>query len=171
MGLGIVMNGFFTFVNALNHILGRIGIWAVAFMVIVQFFVVLFRYVFSISEIWIQESIIYAFAVMFLLSSALAYSRDLHVRIDILSNAMSDRTRAMVEMLGIVLLLMPTCFVIVFYSWDYVGQSWAVRETSIEADGIPFVYLLKTLLLIFPIQLALQGLVQLNTSYQHFKNS
>ena len=164
------MNALVSFVNTLNTVLGRIAIWCAVLMVVVQFFVVLFRYVFSISETWVQESIIYAFSVMFLLSSALAYAKDLHVRIDILSSTMTERSRALVEMLGILLLLFPTCWVILYYSLDYVFQSWEVLEASQEADGLPFVYILKTLILIFPVQLALQGFVQLNASYQTFKN-
>ena len=165
-----MMNALVSFVTALNTVLGRIAIWCAVLMVVIQFFVVLFRYVFSISETWVQESIIYAFSVMFLLSSALAYSKDLHVRIDILSSTMTERSRALVEMLGIMLLLLPTCGIIFGYSLDYVFQSWEVLEASQEADGLPFVYILKTLILIFPVQLALQGLVQLNASYQTFKN-
>ena len=165
------MDAFVNFVHTLNAKIGRFAIWCVVYMVVIQFFVVLFRYVFSISEIWVQESILYAFSVMFLMSSALAYARDLHVRIDILSTNMSERSRATVEMLGILFMLLPTCWVIFAYSWDYVMQSWEVMEKSLEADGLPFFYILKTLILIFPVQLALQGLAQLAISYQKFKNN
>ena len=156
--------------DAMNRILGKIAIWSAAFMVTIQFIIVLLRYVFSVNYIWMQESIMYAFSVMFLLSSGLAYRRNLHVRIDVLSAMLSNKSKAVIEMLGVVLVLFPMCFVIWYYSWEYVVQSWDILETSAETDGIPFVYGLKTLILIFVFQLLAQGVVQFGESYQNYKS-
>ena len=55
---------------------------------------------------------------------------------------------------------MPVCLVIFFTSRDYVLASWAIHETSVENNGLPFVYLLKTLMLLMPVTLLLQGIAE-----------
>ncbi|NNF96007.1 MAG: permease, partial [Halobacteria archaeon] len=66
---------------------------------------------------------------------------------------------AWVDLLGTLLLLMPVCGFIFWSSWDYVADAWAVRESSGDAGGLPFVYLLKSILLLMTSLLMLQGLV------------
>jgi TRAP-type mannitol/chloroaromatic compound transport system permease small subunit len=48
--------------------------------------------------------------------------------------------------------------VILTLSWDYVISSWSIREVSMEAEGLPYIYLLKTLLITMPVCLLLQGI-------------
>ena len=50
------------------------------------------------------------------------------------------------------------CWFVFVYSWDYVNLSWRVMESSPESGGLPYLFLLKSLLLAMPILLALQGL-------------
>jgi TRAP-type mannitol/chloroaromatic compound transport system permease small subunit len=63
-----------------------------------------------------------------------------------------------VDLLGTLLLLMPVCVYIFWTGWDYVSESWNVMEGSREAGGIPGVYLLKTLILVMPVLVLIQGL-------------
>jgi TRAP-type mannitol/chloroaromatic compound transport system permease small subunit len=46
-------------------------------------------------------------------------------------------------------------------SWDFTANSWLIREGSVEPGGLPFVYLLKSLLPLMAINLALQGVAEL----------
>jgi TRAP-type mannitol/chloroaromatic compound transport system permease small subunit len=57
--------------------------------------------------------------------------------------------------------LLPLCGFILISSWDFAANAWAIRETSVEPGGLPFVYLLKSLLPLMAINLALQGLAEL----------
>jgi TRAP-type mannitol/chloroaromatic compound transport system permease small subunit len=59
------------------------------------------------------------------------------------------------------LFLVPVCLLVFFTSWDYVLASWAIYETSVENNGLPFVYLLKTLMLLMPVTLLLQGIAEI----------
>ncbi len=63
-------------------------------------------------------------------------------------------------MIGIVFLLFPTCFVIFYYGYPYVSDSWSVLEGSREAGGLPGVFLLKTSILVFPVLVGLQGVAK-----------
>ncbi len=70
---------------------------------------------------------------------------------------MNPKNKALVDLLGTLLLLFPVCLFILFSSWDYVLTSWSQFEESGEAGGLAYVYILKTALLIMPILLMVQG--------------
>ena len=72
----------------------------------------------------------------------------------------SPRVKAWVDLLGVLLLLLPFCIAIIWFSWPYVARSWAILERSRETSGLPLVFLLKTLIPVFAALLALQGLSQ-----------
>ena len=80
---------------------------------------------------------------------------------DIFYQKMSRRNRAWVDVLGTLLLLFPLCGFMSWVSWEYVANSWAVLEGSPEAGGLPGVFLLKSLLLLLPLTLGLQGVAAL----------
>ena len=83
------------------------------------------------------------------------------MRVDIFYRDFSARRKAIVDLIGTVIFLLPFCGLILFGSWDYVMASWSIKESSSETGGIAAVYLLKTLMLFMPITLALQGLAQI----------
>ena len=56
------------------------------------------------------------------------------------------------------LFLIPAALFIIWISWDYVSVSWRIREGSAESSGLPYVYLLKSAILIIPALLLLQGI-------------
>ncbi len=140
---------------------GRIIAWLSLLMVVVTFFVVVLRYVFDLGWIAMQESVTYMHATLFMLGAAYTLERNGHVRVDILYQGMSRRGKAWVDLLGTLLLLMPVCGFIAWIAWEYVQNSWQVTEGSREAGGIPGVFLLKSLLLIMPLLVMLQGLAMM----------
>ncbi|MCY4038049.1 MAG: TRAP transporter small permease subunit [Hyphomicrobiales bacterium] len=146
---------------ALNEHVGRAVAWFSLFMVLVQFFVVVMRYAFGWGDIRLQESIIYMHAALFLLIAGYTLAHEGHVRVDVLHERFSGRTRAVIEILGAAFFLLPLCAYIFWSSMPYVLQSWAILETSREGAGIPAVFLLKTLIPAFALLLALQGIASL----------
>ena len=147
--------------DLVNDWVGRIAAWLALAMVLTMFLVVLLRYAFDMGSIAMQESVTYMHATLFMLGAAYTLQQNGHVRVDIFYQGFSRKGRAWVDLLGTALLLLPVCIFILISSWDYVGNSWAVREASREAGGLPGVYLLKTLLLIMPVLMLLQGLIWL----------
>jgi TRAP-type mannitol/chloroaromatic compound transport system permease small subunit len=136
---------------------GRVVAWLTLLMVLVTVVVVVLRYFLGIGWIWLQESVTWMHATVFLLAAAYTLARDEHVRVDIFYSRWSPRTRAIVDTAGVVLLLLPTCAWIAYTAGDYVGGSWSVREASRETGGLPALYLLKTLIVLTPALLALEG--------------
>jgi len=127
-------------------------------MVLIQFSVVLLRYVFGIGWIWLQESIIYMHAIVFLIAAGYTLLHNGHVRVDIFYGGMSDRGKAVVDLIGGLLFLLPMCVMVLWVSFPYVASSWAVLEVSQEGDsGIPAVFLLKSAILLFALVVAMQG--------------
>jgi TRAP-type mannitol/chloroaromatic compound transport system permease small subunit len=72
----------------------------------------------------------------------------------------SPRQKAWIDLLGALLLLLPFCAAIVWFSLPYVSRSWAILERSRETSGLPLVFALKTLIPLFAVMLALQGVSQ-----------
>ena len=92
------------------------------------------------------------------MGAAFTLKRKGHVSIDIFYQKFSPHTQAIIQVLGTLVFLMPVCIVILTLSWDYVISSWSIREVSMEAGGLPYIYLLKTLLITMPVCLLLQGI-------------
>lgn len=144
-------------IDALNEIVGRATAWIVLPMVLIQVAIVLMRYVFGIGSIMVQESVVYMHAILFMVTVGYTLLYDAHVRIDIVYRGASPRFKAMVDLAGVIAFLIPVCVLITWVSWPYVAASWRVLEASKETSGIPAVFLLKSLILVFTALLALQG--------------
>ena len=163
------------FIDQINDTVGKLASWLVVFMVFVTFGIVVMRYVFNIGSIQAQESVIYMHATLFLLAAATTLKQDAHVRVDIFYGKMSIKKQAVVNFLGNLLLLIPVCVFILWASWEYVADAWEIKETSREAGGLPGVYLVKTLIIIFTSMLILQGIAEifknLNTIFSKTENT
>lgn len=148
--------------------LGRSAAWLALLMVLVMGLIVLLRYVFQIGSIALQESVMYLNAMIFVFGVAYTLKQQGHVRVDVFYNRLGSRQRELVEILGTVLFLFVSCGFIAWASWDYVAVSWRIREGSAESSGLPFVYLLKSSLLILPLLLAAQGVAELLRAISRF---
>ena len=147
-------------IDRLNTAIGRAAAWLCVAVVLIQFVVVVMRYAFGAGSIWLQESILYSHAGLFLLAAAWTLRNEGHVRVDIFYGPASPRTKAIVDLSGALLLLIPFAAAILYFSLPYVMRSWAIAEGSRETSGLPFVYVLKTLIPVFAGMLILQGLSQ-----------
>jgi TRAP-type mannitol/chloroaromatic compound transport system permease small subunit len=126
-------------------------------MVLVTFAVVVLRYLFDLGWIAMQESVTYMHATVFMLAAAYTLKGDGHVRVDIFYRRFGVRGRAVIDLIGSLLLLLPVMGFIFLMSWDYVMESWRVMEGSREAGGLPFVYLLKSLIPLMAALFIVQG--------------
>ncbi|MFK7956632.1 MAG: TRAP transporter small permease subunit [Lysobacterales bacterium] len=141
---------------------GKIVAWFTLAMVLTTCAVVVARYGFDWGSVAVQEAVLYLHAMVFMLGASYTLKHDEHVRVDIFYRPASVRRKHWVNLLGVVFLLWPTCGFILFSSLDYVAASWAANqglgEASREAGGLPFVYLLKTLIPVAMGLLIIQGL-------------
>lgn len=144
-------------IDKLNDKIGKFVSWFTLLMVLVQFTVVVMRYVFGLSSIFMQESIVYMHALVFLLAAGYTLGQDRHVRVDIFYGAATTKRKAQINLFGVLLFLWPVCILIFSVSWQFVVASWKVLEVSPEGSGIPGVFLLKTAILLYAALLFAQG--------------
>lgn len=145
------------FIDGLSTSLIEICKWLAVTMALGVAALVITRYVFGVSSIKAQESIIYMYALLFLLAAPATLLTDGHVRVDIFYEKLSARGRAIVDILGTTFLLMPVAILIFKYGGAFAARAWVFKEGSAETDGLPFVYLLKTAIPVFAALMMLQG--------------
>lgn len=145
-------------IDRLNEAIGHAVAWTALALVIIQFIAVVLRYVFGIGWIWVEESIVYLHATLFMAGASYTLLRDGHVRVDVFYRDAGPRTRAWVDLLGTVGFLWPVSALILAKSWPYVVLSWSILERSQETSGIPAVFLLKSLIPLFAVMILVQGL-------------
>ena len=128
-------------------------------MVLVTFAIVVMRYVLGIGFIWLQESVIWMHAAVFMLGAAYTLQCEGHVRVDVFYRNMEDQRKALVNLLGVLIFVFPVCGFLFIEALAYVGASWSDQEVSRNSGGLPypFVPLLKSALLLMPATVALQG--------------
>jgi len=154
------MTAFADSIDRLTAWIGRAAAWLCLFIVVAQFAVVLMRYGFGAGSAKLTESIVYAHAGLFMLAAAWTLRESGHVRVDIFYADAPPRRKALVDLLGALLLLIPFALSLLILSLPYVARSWSILERSRETSGLPLVYLLKTLIPVFAILMVLQGISQ-----------
>jgi TRAP-type mannitol/chloroaromatic compound transport system permease small subunit len=147
-------------IDAFTDRSGRVLAWLALAMALLITAIVIMRYGFNTGSIFSQELVTYMHATLFMLGTAYALKHGAHVRVDIFYRQFSARGKSWVNALGGVVFLIPLCLFIVGVSWNFVNESWAMRETSSELGGIAAVYLLKALIPLMGINLLLQALAE-----------
>ena len=137
---------------------------------------VLSRYLFNQSSVAIQELEWHLFGAMFLLAGASTYKSGGHVRVDVLHRKFSKGGRKLVESLGILIFLFPTCGFLIYYGWEFTLQardfatstsgegliSWILRgERSSDPGGLGARWIIRSTIPISGVLLGLQGISQL----------
>ena len=166
-------------IDKLNRSIGRITAWLALAMVLVTFCVVVLRYLFDTGWIWLQESVTWMHAAVFMLAAAYTLADDQHVRVDIFYREMSEPGRALVNALGTALFLLPLTVFLIWSSWDYASLSWEIHETSREAGGMifPFPSIMKSFIPATAFLLLLQGIamearnISILIAAKHFEQS
>ena len=155
------MNLYVGFADGLNRQIARVVKWLALAMLLVQFGVVLGRYVFGVNSIAVQELILYMHATLFMLGAAYTLQVDKHVRVDIFYARLTPARRRLVDILGHVFFLIPSMLALVYWSWPSVANSWSILEGPISVGGLKAVFLMKSLIPLFAVTLILQSLAQL----------
>lgn len=147
-------------IERLSETTGKLVSWMTLAMVIVMFVIVVMRYIFDVGLIWLQESVIWMHATVFMVGAAYTLKHEEHVRVDVFYGSMSARRQAWVNTLGVLLFLLPLCGFLAVKSFDFAMTSWSMREASMESGGLPYpvLPLVKSVLVIMPVTVGLQGL-------------
>ena len=146
------------------NFLGKFISLMIPTMTILMMVIIVARYFFGIGLTGIQELVMYIHALVFLGCAGYVQFKDEHVRVDIFYRESSSNYKKKVNLFLGLLFLLPLCFVIGYFSIELINMAWRIREVSTEAGGLSFVYIQKTLIILFPITLLL------TLFYQFIKN-
>lgn len=145
-------------IDALIDWIGRTVSWFTLLTVMIAFLVVIMRDLFEFGRIWIQELYVWTHAMVFMLGAAWTLKSGGHVRVDIVYRKLSSYWCCWVDLLGVLLLLLPTCLLIIWVSLPYVESSVQLLEGSRETGGLGGVFILKAVIPLTAVLLFLQGL-------------
>jgi len=146
------------FLDEINRVTARVIRWLALLMVLVQFAIVVGRYVFGVNSIAAQESVLYMHATLFMLGAGYTLLVDKHVRVDVFYAKVSPAAQRRIDIFGHIVLLLPSMLVLLYWSWPSVRNSWEILEGPISVGGIEAVFLLKTLIPAFSVLVILQSL-------------
>ena len=142
--------------------IGRVVCWLSLAMTLTTFLIVIFRYGFQISTTPARDAVMFFHATLILLGVSYTLQANEHVRVDLLYSRMSEKHKDIVNFIGHLVFLIPLCVVILIYTIPYVAASWSIFEQSAEVDGLPGIFLLKTLLPVSAGLLILQALNEIS---------
>ncbi len=151
---------FSRWVDWTNDLLGRSLKWLILAAVLISAGNAIVRKTLDMSSNALLEIQWYLFATVFMLGSGFAFLKNAHVRIDFISNHLSARTRNWIDIGGIVVFLLPLCYMIVTLSWPLFENAWNSGEMSQNAGGLIRWPMYALIPLGFAV-LALQGLSEL----------
>lgn len=138
-------------VRVIESSLTRLGVvlaWLMLGLAVLASSVLVLRYGFGVGSSALQDAVLYLNALLVLLGISITLTANAHVRVDVWSSRWQDKTRALVDLLGVVFLLLPMVAAIAWFGWDYVSRSWAMHEGSGDAGGLAGVYWVKSLILV-----------------------
>jgi TRAP-type mannitol/chloroaromatic compound transport system permease small subunit len=147
-----------TAIGRLNAAVGKLFAWLVLAAVAVCFTVVVQRYVFSTTQLWMQDLYVWLNGAMFMAVAGYTLLIDGHVRVDILYRPASIRRKAVMDLIGVLVFLLPFCAVVWLWGFDYVQRSWMLKEASENPGGMPGLFILKSFILAFVVLVGLQGI-------------
>ena len=158
-------------IDRLNDVTGRSIVWLTLMMALLTCILVVARYVLDFGSIALQETVMYMHGAVFLMGIAFTLKEQGHVRVDVLHEKFSERTKALIDIIGNLVFLLPVGGFIFWSSLDYVNFSWSLRESSGQPNGLPGVWLLKTLIPVMAALLVLQGISETLKSWLKLRGS
>lgn len=145
------------YLDYINNTVGNVVRWSALLMVLLQFGIVVLRYVFGVSFIFLNEGVLYLHGALFMLGAGYTFLVNGHVRVDIFYARYSKARKAKIDIFGHLFFLFPAMILLVFWSWPAVRSSWVILEGPISVGGIPASFLLKSLIPGFCILILIQG--------------
>lgn len=122
---------------------------------------VLLRYIIGTNYIALEELQWHLFAVGFMLALSYCVLHDGHVRVDVWAEHFHPKTRAVIEIIGILVLFLPFCYLILTYAYPFVERSYRINEVSAAPGGLPMRWLIKSVILLAFGLLFMAGLARL----------
>jgi len=148
-------------IQLLESIVSRVGklvSWLSLLLIVIIVIDVFLRYTFNITSSASFEIEWHLFGMLFLLSAGWAFQNDKHVRVDVFYQNFSEKTKAVVNLLGTIVLLLPLCYIGFVESTQFTIASYQIGETSPDPGGLPGRFIIKSMIPLGFFFLGLQGI-------------
>lgn len=123
-------------IDRINHGVGYLAMWMILAATLISAGNAIVRKVFGTSSNAWLEIQWYLFAAVFMLGGGYAFLRNAHVRIDFLSSKFTARTRNWIDVGGIIVFLLPLCYLMITLGWPLFAGAWESGEVSTNAGGL-----------------------------------
>ena len=148
---------------------GKISSWFSLALVLLISTDVLLRYVFNFSTAALYEMEWPLFAIIFLLASPYTLQKNKHVRVDVFYNNFSKRKKNIIDLIGNIIFLIPFSFIIFYTSLPFVEDSYSILESSPDPGGLPYRFIIKSIIPIAFFLLMIQGILNTIKNYNNIK--
>ncbi len=152
------IKNFIKFIESINELIGLSVSWVTFGLVILVCTDVVMRYVFNTSFVFVQEMEWHLFSFIFLIGAGYTLLHDEHVRVDIFYQRLTKKGKAWINLIGTAFFLFPGCYMIIATGLPFVMDSFSVMEGSPDPGGIPFRFILKSMIPVGFVFVALQGI-------------
>jgi len=142
---------------------------ALALLVLLVVYDAMMRYLFSAGSTALQELEWHLFDVVILLSIAYTMRHGAHVRVDIFYDRFSDRLKRVINILSILLFILPLSLLIIYIGYDFAYMSFLQNEASSDPGGLPYRWIVKSLIVIAFVLLTLEALRMLFEELKELK--
>ena len=129
--------------DRVNRWLGRGLSYVLLLMTLNVFYDVVMRYSFHNSSVGMQEMEWHLFSIIILFGMSVALLEEGHVRVDFLYDRYQPKTKAIINIIGTLLFLLPLALLVFFGSFGFVYDAWEIGEISEDPGGLPYRWLIK----------------------------
>jgi TRAP-type mannitol/chloroaromatic compound transport system permease small subunit len=147
-------------VDRLSEWTGKASAWLIPILIAELVYDTIARYVFNAPTAWSYDISYMLYGTAFMGGVAYTLLRDEHVRIEIIYEKVSPKTRAVIDAIGYVVFFFPSMGVLLYFGAAFTMKSWRMLETSGESMWSPPIYPFKTVIPITILVLTLQGIAQ-----------
>jgi TRAP-type mannitol/chloroaromatic compound transport system permease small subunit len=156
-------------IHTLNEQVGRAAAWLTTLLMLLVCFDVVVRYLFNETQAWIMELEWHLFGLIFLLGAGYAFRHDRHVRVDLFYAKFSAKDKALVNLIGGLIFLIPWTAILIYVSFEYATIAYKIGEGSPDPGGLPARYIIKYAITAGMVLLFLQGLASIIDNWLIFK--
>jgi len=138
-----------TLLNILKKFIDSIGAFCSLLMILMilnVFYDVLMRYFFNDVDIGMQELEWHLFAAMFMFGIGYTFKENGHVRVDIIYDQLSEKTQAIINIIGALAFAVPFTVLILYFSWDYTIDAYQMGEGSGDPGGLPHRWIVRSVI-------------------------
>jgi len=154
------MNSFANRIESIVTVIGKIVSWSIGVLLVAIVLQVSLRYAFGQTNTMLEDSLWYLFSMTLTLGLSYTMTHDGHVRVDFLYHRYSEKTKAIVDVIGIVLFVIPLYAFLLWHGWDYTVNSFSINESSPNPGGMPWLWLVKGLLPLSSLLLLIESVAR-----------